>query len=79
MSDFDVEPKQFNAPASDTYEGIEVSVNITYEPSTLGEQRALLIVSSPEGGEYKCVLFGTSTFPQPKGPFEFGAGKGTPI
>jgi len=63
ITDFDVEPKTFNAPASDTYDGVEVSVNITYEPSTLGEQRAFLIVTSPEGGEYRCLLYGSSSFP----------------
>ena len=25
------------------------------------------------------MLYGTSTFPQPKGPFEFGGGKANPI
>jgi len=51
-SDFSVEPSSYNAPAADSYEGREVAVNVTYEPSTWGESRALLIVSSPEGGEY---------------------------
>jgi len=78
--DFEVEPKQFTQPASDNYEGVDASVNIVFEPSTLGESRAMLIVSSPEGGEYSCMLYGKSTFPQPKGPFKFGAGaKPNPI
>lgn len=47
-----MEPKSYNAPAADDHEGTEVAVNITYEPSTWGESRALLIVTSPEGGEY---------------------------
>ena len=63
QSDFDVEPKSFNAPAAENYEGLEVSVNVIYEPSTLGEATALLIVTSPEGGEYQCTLQGGSTFP----------------
>ena len=52
QTDFDVEPKSFNAPAAENHEGLEVAVNVTYEPSTLGESAAMLIVSSPEGGEY---------------------------
>lgn len=78
--DFEVEPKQFTQPASDNYEGVDASVNIVFEPSTLGESRAMLIISSLEGGEYQCMLYGKSTFPQPKGPFKFGAGaKPNPI
>ena len=40
------------APAADSYEGVEVGINIKFEPSSLSDSRALLTVSSPEGGEY---------------------------
>ena len=56
----------------DNYEGTEVSIDISFEPSCLGESRAILIVESTEGGKYECMLYGKSKFPQPKGPFKFG-------
>ena len=54
-------------------------MDIEFEPSTLAESRALLIISSPEAGEYQCMLYGKSTFPQPKGPYKIEQGKGKPI
>lgn len=33
-------------------EGVEVSVNLKFEPSAMMESRALLSISNPEGGEY---------------------------
>lgn len=56
-----------------------MSVDIEFEPSTLAESRALLIISSPDAGEYQCMLYGKSTFPQPKGPYKIPAGKGNNI
>jgi hydrocephalus-inducing protein len=68
--DFTVENPTINAPPTDSHDGVEVPVNIRYEPSTVGESRAQLTVSSPDGGEYQCYLIGTSVVPQPKGPYE---------
>ena len=68
--DFTVDIPTINAPPSDTHDGVEVPVNIRFEPSTVGESRAQLTVSSPDGGEYQCYLVGTSVVPQPKGPYE---------
>ena len=68
--DFTVENQTINAPPTDSHDGVEVPVNIRYEPSTVGESRAQLTVSSPDGGEYQCYLIGTSVVPQPKGPYE---------
>lgn len=45
----------------------------------LGEAVALLIIQSPEGGEYNCLLNGLSTAPQPKGPFKISGAKPNPI
>ena len=45
FSNFEVEPKTYQAPAAEDYEGIEVPVNVKYEPSTWGDSKALLIVS----------------------------------
>ncbi len=54
-------------------------MDIEFEPSTLAESRALLIINSPDAGEYQSMLYGKSTFPQPKGPYKIEQGKGKPI
>jgi hydrocephalus-inducing protein len=54
---------------------VEVGVNIKFEPSTLNESRAMLFISSPEAGEYSCILIGQSSAPQPKGPFKIAGPK----
>jgi adenylate kinase family enzyme len=64
---------QFSAPASQQMPaalktGTEVSLEVVYEPTTLGDVRAMMIVSSPVGGEYYCPLFGQCLPPKPSGP-----------
>jgi hypothetical protein len=53
---------------------VELSVNIRYEPYTIGDSRANLKLTSPEGMEYTCLLFGRSNAPQPQGPIKVPAG-----
>lgn len=67
LVDFIPETPTINAApvSADNPDGVEVSINIRYEPSSLGETTAQLVVTSPEGGEYACLLYGTSTAPQP--------------
>jgi hydrocephalus-inducing protein len=67
------------ASASDNYDGIEVPINIRFEPSSLLESKALLTVSNNEGGEYQCLLIGYGLSPQPKGPFKIAGAKPPPI
>jgi hydrocephalus-inducing protein len=45
-----------------------VSVDITYEPSKVGDVRSFLQVSSPFGGDYICPLIGHCVPPKPQGP-----------
>ncbi|KAL3860158.1 hypothetical protein ACJMK2_010318 [Sinanodonta woodiana] len=59
--------------------GTEVGLDVTFEPSRLGEQRATLTVSSPIGGEYVFPLFGTCIPPKPQGPFIIKAASTTSI
>lgn len=54
--------------------GVEVSIDIFYEPSRLGDTRTQLIVSSPVGGDYTCPLFGHCISPKPQGPIIVKAG-----
>lgn len=54
--------------------GTEVSVEVYFEPSHLGETKGLLILSSLTGGEYIIPLFGTALPPKPQGPYMIRAG-----
>lgn len=60
-------------------QGTEVSIDVTYEPSTLGEARGMLNVTSPYGGDYQIPLFGDCSPPKPQGPFVVKAGQTTSI
>ncbi|XP_029465095.1 hydrocephalus-inducing protein homolog [Rhinatrema bivittatum] len=76
-NDFHVE-KIIHAAAG-SQGGTEVSVEVTYEPSQLGETRATLFISSPTGGEYSIPLIGSSLPPKPQGPIQIRAGSNTVI
>jgi hydrocephalus-inducing protein len=48
---------------------VEVEVEVTFEPSTVGEAiRDALLVSSPAAGDYLCPLLGRCQPPKPLGP-----------
>ncbi|CAJ1398933.1 unnamed protein product [Effrenium voratum] len=50
-------------------------VGVRFQPSMLGECRALLVISGPGGGEYKALLTGFAQPPQPQGPITIMNGK----
>ncbi|XP_045149859.1 hydrocephalus-inducing protein homolog [Echinops telfairi] len=54
--------------------GTEVSVEVIFEPSHLGETKGSLLLSSLTGGEYVIPLFGMALPPKPQGPFLIRAG-----
>ncbi|XP_073081517.1 hydrocephalus-inducing protein homolog [Manis javanica] len=54
--------------------GTEVSVEVYFEPSHLGETKGILILSSLSGGEYLIPLFGMALPPKPQGPLLIRAG-----
>ena len=64
---------------SETFEGVEASVNVKFEPSSLNETACQLIISSPDSGEYVGILNGYASLPQPKGPFKIAGAKPPPI
>ena len=76
-ADFHVDKTVAAAPGSTG--GTEVALEVTFEPSRLGEQRSVLSVASPLGGEYTFPLFGTCLAPKPQGPFIIKAGGTTHI
>jgi len=63
--DFKAEVATVPAAAADSNKGIPLAINIRYEPFTIGDSRGVLKLSSPEGMEYSCLLFGKSSAPQP--------------
>jgi len=78
-ADFTVDKPTCDAAATPGFDGIEVVCNVRYEPSNLGEARAILTLTHPEGGEYSCLLYGQASAPVPQGPFKILPGKGAGI
>mmetsp|Transcript_4036 Transcript_4036/g.9628 ORF Transcript_4036/g.9628 Transcript_4036/m.9628 type:complete len:4944 (+) Transcript_4036:104-14935(+) len=54
--------------------GLELSVDVRYEPSSLGAKMGRLCVASATGGEYLCILNAHCAPPRPQGPIEVKAG-----
>ena len=73
---FAVDP-QVSAPAAPDAKGVEVEVEVTFDPDRIGEAAARLTVTSDAGGEYVCLLSGHGLPPQPLGPTEVAGGRGT--
>lgn len=72
--DFKADVAQVQAQAADSYNGIECAVNVKYEPYSIGDTRAILKLTSAEGIEYSCLLYGYSSAPQPQGPIKCAPG-----
>ncbi|NWU95982.1 HYDIN protein, partial [Upupa epops] len=70
--EFQTEKSLSVAPASPS--GSEMSVEVTFEPSQLGETRSTLRLCSSLSGDYNIPLFGLSLPPKPQGPFLIKAG-----
>lgn len=76
--DFKVD-KSVPAVSSTVPSGIEVSFDVTYEPTNLRDTKATLTLTSPIGGEYVIPLFGSCLPPKPQGPFVIKSGTTRPI
>ncbi|CAF3321831.1 unnamed protein product [Rotaria socialis] len=76
--DFIVDRTVTAAPSSSP-STMEVSVDVTYEPSQLGDVRATLTISSPSSSDYTFPLVGLGELPKPQGPFSIKAGNNTTI
>lgn len=74
VCDFKAEVAQVAAASAESSKGVNLSVNIRYEPFTIGDSRGVLKLQSPEGMEYSCLLFGKSSAPQPQGPIRISTG-----
>eukprot|EP01022_Parablepharisma_sp_SALTPOND_P020800 TRINITY_DN386_c0_g1_i3.p1 TRINITY_DN386_c0_g1~~TRINITY_DN386_c0_g1_i3.p1 ORF type:complete len:4093 (+),score=589.86 TRINITY_DN386_c0_g1_i3:873-13151(+) len=65
-NDFKAEQAMIATPAADPNNGTELSLNVKFEPNNIGETRAILIITNPDGVEYTCLLYGHGTAPQPQ-------------
>ncbi|KAL2094104.1 hypothetical protein ACEWY4_011416 [Coilia grayii] len=59
--------------------GVDVSTEVYFEPSQLGQVGGVLTLSSALGGEYVFPLYGTCTPPKAQGPFTIRAGSNVTI
>jgi Flagellar-associated PapD-like len=78
-ADFITDKPICEAPANNSWDGIEITLPVRFEPSNPGESRAILTLTHPEAGEFTCVLSGTASAPMPQGPFKCIPGKGIGI
>lgn len=62
-----------------TSSGTEAAVDVTFEPSHLGDTQATLTISSPAGGDYTIPLYGHCLLPRPQGPYTVKAGSSISI
>eukprot|EP00931_Biecheleriopsis_adriatica_P045665 TRINITY_DN2614_c0_g1_i1.p1 TRINITY_DN2614_c0_g1~~TRINITY_DN2614_c0_g1_i1.p1 ORF type:complete len:5069 (-),score=1280.39 TRINITY_DN2614_c0_g1_i1:105-14627(-) len=73
--DFLLESSEVLAPGCSNGEPQAVELGVRFQPSILGECRALLVIKGIGGGEYKALLTGFAQPPQPQGPITIGNGK----
>ncbi|CAF0784494.1 unnamed protein product [Didymodactylos carnosus] len=76
--DFIVDRTVTAAPGSSP-SNMEVNVDVTYEPSQLGEIRANLTISSTVGSDYVFPLYATGETPKPQGPITIRAGSNVTV
>lgn len=58
-------------------QGTEVELEVSFEPTSLGESlRDTLVVASALGGEYHCPLVGSCTPSKPQGPIDLSRVRG---
>lgn len=68
-SDFSFEPAVVQAPPAPK-EGMELTVDVRYEPSAAGDVSAKITISSATGGETVCKVTASGLPPRPQGPIE---------
>ena len=71
----DGDSTDFHVEKSVTASGTEVVVEVTFEPSRLGDTQATLFLSSHVGGDYAIPLHGHCLPPRPEGPYTVKAGQ----
>eukprot|EP00826_Nyctotherus_ovalis_P043009 TRINITY_DN4497_c0_g1_i5.p1 TRINITY_DN4497_c0_g1~~TRINITY_DN4497_c0_g1_i5.p1 ORF type:complete len:195 (-),score=47.96 TRINITY_DN4497_c0_g1_i5:112-696(-) len=79
LTEFKAEQTTIQAPAAESNSGTELSLGVKFEPNTIGESRAILAITSSEGVEYSCLLYGHGVAPQPQPITRIQAGKASAI
>ncbi len=62
-------PVSVPAPAASDWSGVEVALDVAFEPEAMGSIRGDLRLTSPDSGTYSWPLYGTAVSPRPRGPF----------
>ena len=62
--------------ATNGWDGDDVRLSVSFEPTEIGTVRDVLTVTSPMFGEYLCDVIATCTAPVPQGPFVLNRGGG---
>lgn len=65
-TDFKCDQASISAQGAESHNGAEISVNVKFEPNNIGESRAILLITNPDGVEYSCLLYGHASAPQPQ-------------
>lgn len=66
--------KSLSMEATSNWEGETARLNISFDPSEIGEKRDILKVSHADGGTYEFNLVAVCTAPVPQGPFTVQSG-----
>jgi len=64
--DFHVDKTVTAQPASVAGVGVDVNFDVTYDPSSVGDCRSQVTLTSPVGGDYVFPLRATCTLPKPQ-------------
>jgi len=72
-------PATLSANAIKSWDGEEMVLGVTFEPTEIGKVSDILTITSEEGGEYTCELSATCNPPLPQGPFAFSKGSSVDI
>ena len=67
-------PKSVPVEAVSAWEGADVIVPVSFEPTEIGEVKDVLTVTSAGGVEYACEVVATCVAPMPQGPFNVAQG-----
>eukprot|EP00826_Nyctotherus_ovalis_P009987 TRINITY_DN12651_c0_g2_i3.p1 TRINITY_DN12651_c0_g2~~TRINITY_DN12651_c0_g2_i3.p1 ORF type:complete len:921 (+),score=283.65 TRINITY_DN12651_c0_g2_i3:189-2951(+) len=66
VTEFKAEQAAVAAPPAESNAGVELMVNVKFEPNNIGDTRAIMKITNPNGVEYTCLLYGHGMPPQPQ-------------
>ena len=69
-------PKSLPVEPSTSWEGTDVRLSVTFEPTKIGEVKDTLVITAPGGIEYLCDIVAACVPAMPQGPFNVTQGSG---